>query len=126
MFMPVHVRKRGDHLKPATVAHFCLVLLAARDARLVFQLSRMSAFRKTKQISGLGFIGDIDCLVSVSMTTIDNRLRAALNRKSNATVTSNGMSYLNPQLTATLVITSIVTIAGGVMTISTARPTMRQ
>jgi hypothetical protein len=21
MFMPVHVRKRGDHLKPATVAH---------------------------------------------------------------------------------------------------------
>lgn len=103
----------------------CLVLLAARDARLVFQLSRMSAFWKTKQTTALGFIGDIDCLVSVFMTTIDNRLRVALNRKSNATVTSNGMSYLNPKLTASLVITSIVTIAGGVMTISNAPPTMR-
>ena len=88
MFMPVHVRERGDRLKPAIPGRIFLALLRLLTSfDPVLELPWMFVSTITKPTAALPSTGEFALVVSMLIAAIDNRLRFVLNRKGNATVT---------------------------------------
>jgi hypothetical protein len=73
--------------------------------------------RTTKPTAPLNLTGDIELVVSMLMTTIDNRLNPALHRKGNAAVTFDSLSYAKPVVEASVAKTTVVSVAVTVMTV---------
>jgi hypothetical protein len=87
LFVPVHVRKRGDRFKSATFPHFFDSASAAKVPRTVLDLLCVLPSRKTTPTAALNLTGDFELALSMFMATIDTLFSPALHRKGNATVT---------------------------------------
>jgi hypothetical protein len=112
----VHERKRGARLEPATVVPvFFAPNVAPHPRALDFPWLLLS--RTTKPTAPLNLTGDIELVVSMLMTTIDNRLNPALHRKGNAAVTFDSLSCAKPVVEASVAKTTVLSIAVTVITV---------
>jgi hypothetical protein len=91
LFVPVHVRKRGDRFKSATFPHFLDSGGAAKGSRSLLDLFCVLPSRKTTPTAALNLMGDIELALSMFMVTIDTLFSPALHHKGNATVTFAGL-----------------------------------